>query len=119
MSEPDALGRLVRQVVSQGRWRRVEHYGMRGAFYGALAAVVPLVVKGPLASWAIPLGAALVIAGALAGALVGATKRIAPVDAARLADRAFGLADRVTTALECAARPDRGPMADALIADTM
>src|SRR5438093_8523372 len=116
MSEADALGRLVRQVVSQVRWRRVEHYGMRGAFYGALAAIVPLVVKGPLAAWAIPLGVAFVVGGAVAGAIVGAMKRIAPADAARLADRAFGLADRVTTALECAARPDRGPLAEALIA---
>ena len=119
MSEADALGRLVRQVVSQVRWRRVEHYGMRGAFYGTLAAVIPLVVKGPLAAWAIPLGVALVIAGALAGALFGAMKSVAPVDAARLADRSFGLADRVTTALEYAGRSDRGPLGEALIADAI
>ena len=119
MAQADALGRLVRQVTSQVRWRRVEHYGVRGAFYALLVALVPLLAKGPLSAWAIPLGAALVVAGTLAGIVIGATRRIGPIDAARLADRAFGLADRVTTALEYAARPDRGPLGDALIADAV
>ena len=34
------LDRLVTQVVAQVRWRRAEHYGLRGLFYGALVAVV-------------------------------------------------------------------------------
>src|SRR5204863_194728 len=40
-----------------------------------------------------------------------------PADAARLADRAFGLEDRVATALEWAERPDRTPLVDTLVAD--
>ena len=119
MPQADALGRLVRQIGSQVRWRRIEHYGLRGCFYGALLAVLPLLIKGPLSAWAIPLSAALVAAGALTGIVIGATKRIEPGDAARLADRAFGLADRVTTALEYAAHTERTPLADALIADAI
>jgi hypothetical protein len=43
--------------------------------------------------------------------------RVPRSDVARLADRAFGLDDRITTALEWAGRPDRTPLVDALVAD--
>jgi hypothetical protein len=51
------------------------------------------------------------------GAVWGALKRTNRADAARLADRAFGLEDRVATALEWAQREDRTPLVDALVAD--
>src|SRR5205809_358626 len=51
------------------------------------------------------------------GAAWGALKQTSPADAARLADRAFGLEDRVATALEWAERPDRTPLVDTLVAD--
>ncbi len=117
MSHTEALDRLVRQVVSQVRWRRAEHYALRGLFWGLAVAVVPLLVKGPLAVWALPLGIAAVAVGAVGGLLYGLVRRVDPFDAARLADRAFGLADRVTTALECAKRPDAGPMIESLLED--
>src|SRR5262249_4602775 len=56
-------------------------------------------------------------AGVLGGAVWGALRRTPGADAARLADRAWELKDRVATALECAARPERTPMEEALIAD--
>src|SRR5439155_3780687 len=68
---------------------------------------------------ALVLAPALVLLGALAGTAYGLARRVAPRDAARLADRAFGLADRVATALEWADHPDRTPLVDALVADTV
>ncbi len=115
----DALDRLVRQVQTQVRWRRAEYWALRGAFWSALLAVVPLAIKGPLGHLAVPVAVALVGTGLVAGLCYGFTRRVAPADAARLADRAFGLADRIGTALEYVGRTDAGPMAAALIADTL
>ncbi|HEU4369966.1 MAG TPA: hypothetical protein VFV05_17215, partial [Methylomirabilota bacterium] len=75
--------------------------------------------KGPLGAWALPLAVGVLVAGALAGGLWGALKRTPPADAARLADRAWGLEDRVATAIDWAGRPDRTPLVEALIADTL
>jgi hypothetical protein len=113
------LEHLVAQVAAQVRWRRAEHYGVRGAFYGALAGVVALLFKTAMGRWALPGALALLVAGALAGALYGFTRRVATADAARLADRAFGLSERVSTALEWAERPDRTPLVEALVADAV
>jgi hypothetical protein len=117
MPHPDALDRLVHQVMSQVRWRRAEHYGLRGACYGAVVALGPLVAKGGVGAWALSAAAAIVVAGALGGIGYGWSRRVGPLDAAQIADRAFGLEDRVTTALEYASRPDRSPIADRLIED--
>src|SRR5947199_401143 len=73
--------------------------------------------KGPLGPRAVLAAGALPLAGALLGAAWGALKQTSPADAARLADRAFGLEDRVATALEWAERPDRTPLVDTLVAD--
>jgi hypothetical protein len=119
MAHSETLDRLVRRVAGQVRRRRIEHYALRGAFWGSLAAVAILVFKSPLAAWAVPLAAGVLVAGMLAGALWGALKRTSAADAARLADRAWGLEDRVATAVDWAGRPDRSPLVDALIADTL
>ena len=119
MSETVALERLVRQVVSQVRWRRAEHYAIRGLFWGALVAIVPLLVKGPLAAWALPLCVGAIVAGTLGGLVFGLVRRVPTLEAAYLADRAFDLDDRVATALEFARRPDAGPMVTALVADAV
>src|SRR5262249_3751314 len=116
MTQDAALDRLVRRVAAQVRWRRIEHYALRGFFWASLPAVALLVLKGILGPQALPAAAVLLVAGALLGALWGAFKRTTRADAARLADRAFGLEDRVATALEWAGRPDRTPMVDALVA---
>ena len=119
MANSDTLERLVRRVSAQVRRRRVEYYTLRGAFWGSLVAVALLIFKAPLAGWAVWLAAAAVGVGAIAGALWGALKRTSTADAARLADRAWGLQDRVATVMEWAGHPDRTPLVDALIADTL
>jgi hypothetical protein len=113
----ESLDRLVRQVAGQVRWRRAEHYGLRGAFYGALAAVAVLMFKQSLGLFALPAAAGALVAGALVGAAIGLARQVPTADAARLADRAFGLDDRVATALEWAGRPDRTSLVDALVVD--
>src|SRR2546421_7738978 len=90
---------------------------MRGFFWASLPAVALLALKGPLGPRALPAAAALLIAGVLLGAAGGALKQTSRADAARLADRAFGLEDRVATALEWAERPDRTPLVDSVVAD--
>lgn len=119
MGEPQAIDILLRRVARQVRRRRAEHHALRGAFWGAAAAAALLVFKSLLGLVAVVAGGALVAAGALGGALWGLARRVEAADAARLADRAFALDDRVATALEWAARPDRTPLVDLLVADTI
>jgi hypothetical protein len=117
MAHPETLDRLVRRVAAEVRRRRAEHDALRGAFWASLSAVGLLALKGPLGAWALPAAGGLVVAGALIGALHGALRRTPTGDVARLADRAWGLEDRVATALEWAERPDRTPLVAALVAD--
>ena len=98
MQQAPTLERLVARVSAQVRRRRAEHYALRGAFWSSLAAVVVLLFKGPLGGWALPLAGGLFLAGTLGGLAWGAFKRTPSSDAARLADRAWGLEDRVATA---------------------
>ena len=117
MAHPETLDRLVRRVAAQVRRRRAEHYALRGAFWAALPAVVVVALKGPIGPRAVAIAIALVVVGALAGAVWGLVKRTGQADVARLADRAVGLEDRVATALEWAERPARTPLVDALVTD--
>lgn len=119
MGDPAGLDRLVRRVVAQVRRRRAEHYGLRGAFYGGVLAALVLLAKGLVGPAALPAALALLVLGALAGVVFGLVLAAPRDDAARLADRAFGLEDRVATALEWAARPDRSPLVDALVGDAV
>jgi hypothetical protein len=119
MAHAEAIERLVRRVSMQVRWRRAEHHALRGMFYGLLAATLALVFKTPLGTRALPVAGGLVLLGLVAGALWGFRQRVPAFDAARLADVAFGLKDRVATALEWAGRPDRTPLVDALVADAV
>jgi hypothetical protein len=119
MEHAEALGKLVRRVARQIRWRRTEYHALRGFFYGVAGAALVLVFKTPLGFWALPVAGALLLLGLLAGGLRGLCQRVPAEDAARLADGAFGLQDRVATALEWATRPDRTPLVDALIADAI
>ena len=119
MAKPEMLDRLVRRVTTQVRRRRIEHFALRGAFWASVVAVLLLVGKALLGGWALPAAVGVVVAGALGGALWGAFQRTSVADAARLADRAWGLEDRVATAMDWIGRADRPPMVDALIADTL
>jgi hypothetical protein len=111
------LDALVRRIASQVRWRRAEHFALRGVFWGAVAGAVVLLFKVVLGPGTPVLAGALVLAGLLAGGLLGLARRVPPLEAARLGDRGFGLQDRVATALEWAGRPDRTPMVESLLAD--
>src|SRR5262245_1200572 len=119
MEHAEALGRLVQRVARQVRWRRAEHHALRGLFYGAAAGAVTLVLKTVLGAWALPAAGGLLLLGLVGGAVWGFCQRVPRNDAARLADRAFGLQDRVATALEWAVRPDRTPLVDALVTDAI
>lgn len=109
---------LVRWVTAQVRWRRAEHQALRGAFYGAAVGALVLAFKVVLGPWAVVAAGALVLAGVVIGGTWGFSRPVPAVDAARLADRAFGLQDRVATAVECAARTERLSLVDALVTDT-
>lgn len=111
------LETLVRLVTTQVRWRRAEHDALRGAFWGAVGGVAALLFKAVLGPGAVPVAGGMLLAGIVIGAAWGFARRVSPVDAAQLADRSFGLQDRVATTLEWAVRPDRTPLVDALIAD--
>lgn len=118
-TQTEALARLAERVARQVRWRRAEYHALRGLFYGVAGAALVLVLKTAFGSLALPLAGGLVLVGVLAGGLWGLVQRVPTDDAARLADGAFGLQDRVATALEWARRPDRTPLVDALIADAI
>ena len=109
---------LLRRIRREIRRRRAEFYGLRGAFWGGMAGLVVLLVKQGVGGTAPWVAGGLVLVGALAGLVYGAARRIDRRDTARVADRAFGLHDRVATTLEWAERADRTPLVEALIADT-
>jgi hypothetical protein len=111
------LTSLVRRVAAQVRRRRAEHTALRGAFWGAVAGVAVLLAKSSLGPWTPIVAGGLVLAGLVLGAVWGFVRAVPPLDAARLADRAYGLQDRVATALEWAGRADRTPLVEALVDD--
>jgi hypothetical protein len=119
MPDLTILQRAVADVSRQIRVRRAEFYGLRGLFGGALAALLPLVLRDSLGwsgfLWA---GGCLAV-GAIVGAVAGYLMPLPSGEAARLADRGYGLQDRIATALEWADRSDRTPLVDALVADAV
>ena len=117
MPDPTVLERLISDVMRQIRMRRAEYYGLRGLFVGAFAALIPLLLREVLGSSGLSIAGGVLAAGGLGGAVYGLCLRISAADAARLADRGYGLQDRVSTAMEWAVRPDRTPIVDALVAD--
>jgi len=119
MAEASVLHRLVQQVTREVRLRRAEFWALRGLFGGALAAAVPLVARERFGMAALVAAGALLVAGGLIGALAGYFRKVPPGEAARLADRGFGLQDRVATALEWADHPERSPLVDGLVADAI
>ena len=119
MTESPRIEGLLRRVGREIRRRRAEYYGLRGAFWGAVAGVAVLLAKHALAGRAPWIAAGLMVLGAVAGIVYGAARSVRRGDVARVADRAFGLDDRVATTLEWAGRPDRTPLVDSLVSDTV
>src|SRR3989442_6676546 len=94
MIESPRIEGLLRRIRREIRRRRAEYYGLRGAFWAAVAGVVVLLAKhvvGSAAPWA---AAGLVALGAAAGVAYGAAPPIPPRDVSRVADPALGLDDR-------------------------
>src|SRR5262247_634360 len=119
MTESPRIEGLLRRVRREIRRRRAEYYGLRGAFWGAVAAVLVLLAKHALGGKAAWIAVGLIVLGAVAGLVFGAARNVRRGDVARVADRAFGLDDRVATTLEWAGRPDRTRLVDTLVADTI
>ncbi len=119
MTESPRIDGLLRRIRGEVRRRRAEYYGVRGAFWGAVGGVAVLLSKHGIGSAAPWIAVALVVVGAGAGVAYGLARRVALADVARVADRAFGLDDRVATTLEWAERPDRTRLVDSLVADTI
>ncbi|MGH7275621.1 MAG: hypothetical protein ACREIY_01185 [Candidatus Rokuibacteriota bacterium] len=119
MTPIGTLERLVRRVVAEVRRRRAEYYALRGAFWLSLPALLVLLAKGPIGPRASLIAGGLVVLGAAAGGAWGWARRTDRLDAARLADRAYGLEDRVGTALEWADRGARSSLVDALVTDAV
>src|SRR5574342_159312 len=116
MPDLTSLKDAVADVSRQIRLRRAEFYGFRGLFGGAVAALLPLVLRDSLGWSGFLWAGGCLAAGSLAGAITGFVMPLPAGEAARLADRGYGLQDRVATALEWADRPDRTPLVDALVA---
>jgi hypothetical protein len=119
MPDLTTLLRAVADVSRQIRMRRAEFYGLRGLFGGSLCALLPLVLRDSFGGQSFLWAGACLAVGALAGAAVGFFMRLPAGEAARLADRGYGLQDRIATALEWADRPDRTPLVDALVTDAI
>jgi len=119
MPDPTVLQALVADVAKQIRMRRAEYYGLRGLFVGAVIALVPLCLRDVLGPLGLGLAGGLLAVGLAAGVLYGLLLRLPSGDAARLADRGYGLQDRVSTALEWSRRPDRTPLVEALVSDAV
>src|SRR5215813_12541465 len=119
MPDLTTLQRAVADVSRQIRMRRAEFYGLRGLFGGSLCALLPLVLRDSFGWQSFVWAGVCLAVGALAGAAVGFFMRLPVDEAARLADRGYGLQDRIATAIEWADRPDRTPLVDALVADAV
>lgn len=117
MAHGAALGLTITRLTRLIRQRRALFYGVRGLAWGLCLAVVPVALRAMVGPWALPVAGGLAAGGALVGVLYGMLLRVPPVDALGLADRAFDLKDRLATAHDLLARPDRGALADAAIAD--
>jgi hypothetical protein len=117
MEESAALQLTVRRLARLIRQRRAVFYGLRGLAWGLTAAVVPVLLRSLLGQWSLPLAGAVAALGLLAGIVYGLCLRVPPGDVARLADREFGLHDRLATALELLRLRDQAPLAQSAIRD--
>lgn len=120
VEDPAAILRDAAQRVSvQVRLRRSEYYALRSLAWGVSLAAVLLLVKELLGIYAPSAAVGVIGLSLLAGLLYSLSRPVPPLEALRLADRAAGLHDRLTTALECVERRDGSPLAQAVIADAL
>jgi hypothetical protein len=111
------LGQTTTRLTRLIRQRRALFYGVRGLVWGLCLAILPVALRAMLGPWALTVALGVAAGGTLLGVLYGLLLRVPPVDALGLADRAFDLKDRLATAHDLLARPDRGALAEAAIGD--
>lgn len=125
---PPVLEALLARVTREVRLRRAERGAWRGAFWGGVLAVLLLALQswtGLAASFESEevraMALALLLVVTLGAAAINALRRVTPLAAARLADRAYGLQDRLSTTLEWSlqAAGAGNAMARAQIEDTV
>src|SRR3990172_9279992 len=118
MEQGSRLKEFVQTVARQLTRRRMLYYALKGAFYGASVAVVPLLLKGLLGPWALAVALIIAVLGLLTGAVIGFRLPLTLNDAARVADRQWNLQERLSTALDWIDRDDQPLVVQALLADT-
>jgi uncharacterized membrane protein YgcG len=119
MEHGAALQGTVQRLTRLIRQRRAVFYALRGCAWATAAAVLPILLRAIIGPVAWPIAGGLVLAGVLGGAIYGLLLRVPGSDAARLADRTFGLHDRLATSLELLAARDPGPLASFVIRDAV
>ena len=116
---PPALLKLLQGIAAEIRVLRATRGAWRGGFWGAVAAAGVLAAKGWIGDAATIIAIAALLFGALIGAVLGALRKIPLGTAARLADRAYALQDRVATALESASAREPAMLVQAQVADAL
>jgi len=117
MEQGAALRVAIQRISRLIRQRRAVYYGLRGLAWGLGTAVIPLALRGLLGATTWWLTGGLAAAGLLAGLVYGLALRIPAADAARVADRAFSLHDRLATALELVESGQTDSLATAAVRD--
>ena len=112
-----ALGQTITRLTRLIRQRRALFYGVRGLCGGCASRSCRLPCGRCWGPGRPPSRWAWRRAGRSLGVLYGLLLRVPPADALGLADRAFDLKDRLATAHDLLARPDRGTLAEAAIGD--
>src|SRR5438094_10372858 len=107
MTDSPRIEGLLRRIRREIRRRRAEYYGLRGAFWGAVAGVAVMLAKHGIGARAPWIAGGLVVLGLLVGIAYGAARGVRRGDAARAADPASGLDDRAVTTLGGADPPHR------------
>ncbi|HEV8672497.1 MAG TPA: hypothetical protein VGX21_00505 [Methylomirabilota bacterium] len=119
MEDGAALQLTVQRLTRLIRQRRAVFYGLRGCTLGLAAAVLPVLLRSLIGPLALPVAGGLVLAGLLGGVLYGLLLRVPAADVARLADRTFGLHDRLATALELLGGREGGSLGPFVIRDAI
>jgi hypothetical protein len=119
MEHAAALRQTASRLTGLIRQRRALFYGLRGLTWGLCLAVLPIALRSLLGVWALPTAIGVAAGGALVGLAVGLLLRVPRGDALGLADRAFGLHDRLATAHDLLGRERRGPIEALAIEDAV
>jgi hypothetical protein len=118
MSHEQVLENAVARIQTRIRLLRAQGWLLVGLTY-ALAASLILVAATRFRWWtdAVDYLWAVLLVGAVTGAIIGFTRRITPLTAAQIADERGGLKDRLTTAISLPANESRSELAGAQLAD--